>query len=81
MELTMNNISITDLTVRQCQLLDTMWQLQNQEEFESWSKKLSQSDQLQVQTLQQILVHECMEGLLEITGLEESCDVLKRFRI
>ena len=74
-------ISITDLDRHQVNLLESMWGLKDLSQYENWFEELSESDQLQVQTLQQILVHECMEDLLEITGLEESCDVLKRFRI
>jgi hypothetical protein len=74
-------ISITDLDRHQVNLLESMWGLKDLSQYENWFEELSESDQLQVQTLQQILVHECMEDLLEITGLEESYDVLKRFRI
>jgi hypothetical protein len=74
-------ISITDLDRHQVNLLESMWGLKDLSQYENWFEELSESDQLQVQTLQQILMHECMEDLLEITGLEESYDVLKRFRI
>jgi len=74
-------ISITDLDQHQVSLLESMWGLKGIEEYEVWFEELSQRDQLQVRTLQQILMHEFMEGLLEITGLEESREVLKRFRI
>jgi hypothetical protein len=82
MELIMNKkISITDLDRHQVNLLEEMWSLNGIEEYEVWFEELSQRDQLQVRTLQQILMHEFMEGLLEITGLAESREVLKRFRI
>ncbi len=74
-------ISITDLDRHQVNLLESMWGLKDISQYETWFEELSQSDQLQVQTLQQILMHEFMEGLLEITGLEESRSVLERFRI
>jgi len=74
-------ISITDLDRHQVNLLESMWGLKDISQYENWFEELSQSDQLQVQTLQQILMHEFMEGLLEITGLEESRSVLERFRI
>jgi len=74
-------ISITDLNHHQVGLLESMWDLKDMSEFESWFEELSESDQLQVHTLRQILAHEFMEGLLEITGLEESRQVLKRFRL
>jgi len=74
-------ISITDLDRHQVNLLEEMWGLKGIEEYEVWFEELSESDQLQVRTLQQILMHEFMEGLLEITGLEESREVLKRFRL
>lgn len=74
-------ISITDLNHHQVGLLESMWELKDISEFESWFEELSESDQLQVHTLRQILAHEFMEGLLEITGLEESRQVLKRFRL
>ena len=74
-------ISITDLDQHQVSLLEEMWGLKDISEYESWFEELSESDQLQVRTLQQILMHEFMEGLLEITGLEESREALKRFRL
>jgi len=74
-------ISITDLNTHQVGLLESMWGLKDISEYESWFDELSGSDQLQVRTLQQILMHEFMEGLLEITGLEESREALKRFRL
>ena len=74
-------ISITDLNTHQVGLLESMWGLKDISEYESWFDELSGSDQLQVRTLQQILMHEFMEGLLEITGLEESREVLKGFRL
>ena len=74
-------ISITDLDRHQVNLLEQMWSLEGLEEYEVWFEELSRRDQLQVRTLQQILMHEFMEGLLEITGLEQSREVLKRFRI
>ena len=74
-------ISITDLDCHQVNLLEEMWSLKGIEEYDRWFEELSQRDQLQVRTLQQILMHEFMEGLLEITELEESREVLKRFRI
>jgi hypothetical protein len=82
MEMNMEKkISITDLNTHQVGLLESMWGLKDISEYESWFDELSGSDQLQVRTLQQILMHEFMEGLLEITGLEESREVLKRFRL
>jgi len=74
-------ISITDLDRHQVNLLEEMWSLNDVSDYEVWFEELSESDQLQVRTLQQILMHEFMEGLLEITGLAESREVLKRFRI
>jgi hypothetical protein len=82
MELIMEKkISITDLDRHQVNLLEEMWSLNDVSDYEVWFEELSESDQLQVRTLQQILMHEFMEGLLEITGLAESREVLKRFRI
>jgi len=82
MELNMEKkISITDLDRHQVNLLEEMWSLKGIEEYDYWFEELSESDRLQVRTLQQILMHEFMEGLLEITGLEESREALKRFRL
>jgi hypothetical protein len=81
MELTMNNISITDLTVRQCRLLDTMWQLQSQEEFESWLEELAPKERREVHALKQVLLHELMEISLHETDFEESGRVLQKFSL
>lgn len=77
----MNNISITDLTVRQCRLLDTMWQLQSQEEFESWFEELTPKERYEVHALKQVLLHELMEISLHETGFEESGRVLQKFSL
>jgi len=74
-------ISITDLDRHQVNLLESMWGLKDISQYENWFEELSESDQLQVKTLQQILMHEFMEGLLEITGLAESREALKRFHL
>ena len=77
----MNNISITDLTVRQCRLLDTMWQLQSQEEFESWLEELAPKERREVHALKQVLLHELMEISLHETDFEESGRVLQKFSL
>jgi len=77
----MHNISITDLTVRQCQLLDTMWQLQSQEEFESWFEKLDPAERFEVHALKQVLLHELMEISLYETDFRESGRVLQKFSL
>lgn len=74
-------ISITDLTVRQCRLLDTMWQLQSQEEFESWFEELTAKERYEVHALKQVLLHELMEISLHETGFEESGRVLQKFSL
>lgn len=77
----MNNISITDLTVRQCRLLDTMWQLQSREEFESWLEELTPKERREVHALKQVLLHELMEISLHETSFEESGRVLQKFSL
>ena len=77
----MSNISITDLTVRQCRLLDTMWQLQSQEEFESWFEELTAKERRDVHALKQVLLHELMEISLHETGFKESGQVLQKFSL
>lgn len=77
----MNNISITDLTVCQCRLLDTMWQLQSQEEFESWFEDLTPKERCEVHALKQVLLHELMEISLHETNFEESGQVLQKFSL
>jgi hypothetical protein len=81
MELNMSNISITDLTVRQCRLLDTMWQLQSREEFESWLEELTPKERREVHALKQVLLHELMEISLHETSFEESGRVLQKFSL
>ena len=77
----MSNISITDLTVRQCRLLDTMWQLQSREEFESWLEELTPKERREVHALKQVLLHELMEISLHETSFEESGRVLQKFSL
>jgi len=77
----MNNISITDLTVRQCRLLDTMWEIEEFTELEAWMATLSKEERREVHALKQVLLHELMEISLHETGFNESGRVLQKFSL
>lgn len=73
-------MTINNLTQRQVELLDHMWELETMEEVEQWMVSLSARDQLTSQSLMQMVMHEMVEELM-VEDLSLSNDYLKRFRL
>ena len=73
-------MTINNLTQRQVELLDNMWELETMEEVEQWMVSLSARDQLTSQSLMQMVMHEMVEELM-VEDLSLSNDYLKRFRL
>lgn len=74
------SLTINNLTQRQVELLDHMWELETMEEVEQWMVSLSARDQLTSQSLMQMVMHEMVEELM-VEDLSLSNDYLKRFRL
>jgi len=73
-------VTINNLTQRQVELLDHMWELETMEEVEQWMLSLSARDQLTSQSLMQMVMHEMVEELM-VEDLSLTNDYLKRFRL
>jgi hypothetical protein len=73
-------VTINNLTQRQVELLDHMWELETMEEVEQWMLSLSARDQLISQSLMQMVMHEMVEELM-VEDLSLTNDYLKRFRL
>jgi len=49
-------ITITGLTKKQVELLDTMWELQDIEDYENWKSSLDEETMNEVDTLEQMVL-------------------------
>ncbi len=49
-------ITITGLTKRQVELLDTMWELKDMEDYEQWRDSLDEETMNEVDTLEQMVL-------------------------
>jgi len=49
-------ITITGLTKKQVELLDTMWELKDMEEYEQWRDSLDEETMNEVDTLEQMVL-------------------------
>ncbi len=49
-------ITISGLTKRQVELLDTMWELKDMEDYEEWKNSLNEETMNEVDTLEQMVL-------------------------
>jgi hypothetical protein len=49
-------ITITGLTKKQVELLDTMWELKDMEDYENWRNSLNENTMNEVDTLEQMVL-------------------------
>ena len=54
-------IQIEKLTPYQCEMLDTMWEMQTESEYFEWYELLDREDQLLAESLQCLIIIESME--------------------
>ena len=66
-------ITIDGLTKAQCDLLDTMWNIDSVEDYEEWKSGLDENTMNMVDTLEQMVV---LAELDEI--LDEECEPAKK---
>jgi hypothetical protein len=62
-------LRIDGLTVEQCRLLDCIWAIQDQEEFESWYCTLQYRTMQEVESLLELIRLEMMERYLDMDSL------------
>lgn len=65
-------LKIDGLTPEQCRLLDCIWIIQDQEEFESWFCTLQYRTMQEVESLLELLRQEMMERELNMDSLTEA---------
>lgn len=76
----MKNIRIEKLTEDQVDMLNFMWnELETTEEFLEWYESLDAQQQADADTLQHIIILECMEDMLQDTT--QATEYLKRFQL
>ena len=54
-------IQIEKLTAYQCEMLDTMWEMETESEYFAWYELLDREDQLLAESLQCLIIIESME--------------------
>ncbi len=54
-------IQIEKLTPYQCEMLDTMWEMETESEYFAWYELLDREDQLLAESLQCLIIIESME--------------------
>ena len=72
-------IQIEKLTPYQCEMLDTMWEMQTESEYFEWYELLDREDQLLAESLQCLIILESLEPTVvdtTVAGL-----YLKKFQL
>ena len=72
-------IQIEKLTPYQCEMLDTMWEMETESEYFAWYELLDREDQLLAESLQCLIILESMEPIVidtTVAGL-----YLKKFQL
>lgn len=71
--------TIHNLTVEQVEMLDTMWELDTQEEYFDWYYTLSESDQKMADTLQRMIIISELDELAVLGDMQEAKQLLSKF--
>lgn len=58
------SIQIENLTLEQCEMLDTMWSFDSAEQYIEWYQRLSAEDKKKADVLQRLVILESMEEML-----------------
>jgi hypothetical protein len=72
-------IQIDNLTEKQVQMLDEMWELYSYEEYEEYLNNLSAEDRKMAEALSQMVILAEMDEL--VGNCKEANDVLKKFAL
>jgi hypothetical protein len=73
------SIQITNLTQHQVDLLNAMWDIQEEADYFAWYETLDSETQAEVENLQTLIIMESMEQML--SDLSAARAVLKRFML
>jgi hypothetical protein len=72
-------IQIEKLTPYQCEMLDTMWEMETESEYFAWYELLDREDQLLAEALQCLIILESMESSVVDTTV--AALYLKKFQL
>jgi hypothetical protein len=72
-------IQIENLTPYQCEMLDTMWEMETESEYFAWYELLDREDQLLAEALQCLIILESMEPSVVDTTV--AALYLKKFQL
>ena len=72
-------IQIEKLTPYQCEMLDTMWEMETESEYFAWYELLDREDQLLAESLQCLIIIESMEPSVVDTTVASL--YLKKFQL
>lgn len=74
-------ITINGLSKKQVELLDTMWAIDDPEDYENWKSGLNESTMNTVDTLEQMVVLATLDSEVEESqNFTDAAKVLSRFR-
>jgi len=75
-------IQIEKLTPYQCEMLDTMWEMETESEYFAWYELLDREDQLLAESLQCLIIIESMEPTVrEMDNYWLATNYLKKFQL
>ena len=75
-------IQIEKLTPYQCEMLDTMWEMETESEYFAWYELLDREDQLLAESLQCLIIIESMEPTVrEMDNYWLANNYLKKFQL
>ena len=74
-------IQIENLTPYQVEMLDIMWSLETQEEYETWYDLLDEDDQKLADTLQRMVILASFDEMVDATKYTDAKQVLKKFAL
>jgi hypothetical protein len=72
-------IQIENLTPYQCEMLDTMWEMETESEYFEWYELLDREDQLLAESLQCLIIMESLEPTIVDTTV--AARYLKKFQL
>ena len=73
-------MKLDGLTERQVELLDTMWAIQELEEFEEWMATLTRAERVEAENLQRLVILETFEEMMADSKYPEANQVIDRIR-
>jgi len=76
----MSSVTITGVNKKQIKLLDIMWSIDGYDEYLSWKRSISTSDQREVELLEQLLLLSDIDSIAE-EDLSDAQQLLMTFSI